>query len=95
MKSAQLVRLTRRNLARNWKPLIVSAFGVALGVGGLTFFLALGAGLSAVVTEVFPAITREIEVVLPQVAATNLLGGDRKLDDEAMAQLEKYSGKLA
>ena len=92
MKAAQLLRLTRRNLARNWKPLIVSAFGVALGVGGLTFFLALGAGLSAVVTEVFPAITREIEVVLPQVAATNLLGGDRKLDDDAIAVLARLSG---
>jgi len=92
MKPSQLLRLTRRNLGRNLKTLLVSAFGVALGVGALTFFLALGAGLSAAVTTVFPPVTREIEVVLPQVAVGALLGGDRKLDDDAVAQLSRIPG---
>jgi len=92
MKSAQLVKLAQRNLARNWKALAVSALGVALGVGALTFFLALGSGLSGAVASVFPEVTREIEVVLPQVSVGELLGGDRKLDDDAIAQLAKIKG---
>ena len=92
MKSAQLVKLARRNLARNWKSFVVGALGVALGVGALTFFLALGAGLSSAVSSVFPEVTREIEVVLPQVSVGALLGGDRKLDDDAVALLAKIKG---
>ncbi len=92
MKLSQLASITRRNLGRNVRTLLVSAFGVALGVGALTFFLALGAGLSVAVSTVFPPVTREIEVVLPQVAVGALLGGDRKLDDEAVAQLSRIRG---
>ncbi len=92
MKSAQLFKLTRRNLGRNWKELVIGAGGVALGVGALVFFLALGLGLSGAVAQVFPPVTREIEVVLPQVSVGAMLGGDRKLDDDAVAQLAKLPG---
>ncbi len=72
--------------------LLASTFGVALGVGALTFFLALGSGLGAAVAQVFPPVTREIELVLPQVSAAELLGADRKLDDETLAVLAKLPG---
>ena len=92
MKSAQLFQLARKNLGRNPKVLLASTFGVALGVGALTFFLALGNGLGAAVAQVFPPVTREIELVLPQLSAADLLGAERKLDDETLARLAKLPG---
>jgi len=58
------------------------------------FFLALGAGLDGVVNEVFPVSTREVEVVLPQVALGNLLG-DQKIDDAVVDRLRKLRGVAA
>jgi putative ABC transport system permease protein len=94
MRIAKLIRLARGNLVRELGPLAVSASGVALGTGCLVFFLALGAGLDAVVNEVFPVSTREVEVVLPQLAIGNLLA-EQKLDDAAVARLRAVRGVAA
>ena len=92
MKPDQLVRLVRGNLRRNLRALAGSAFGVALGVGCLVFFLALGQGLGGAVERVFPSGARELEVVLPSVELGALFGSARTLDDAAVATLAALPG---
>jgi hypothetical protein len=94
MRAGKLIRLARGNLLRELGPLAVSASGVALGTGCLVFFLALGAGLDAVVNEVFPVSTREVEVVVPQLAIGNLIG-EQKIDDGTVARLRAIRGVAA
>jgi putative ABC transport system permease protein len=94
MRPGKLWRLARGNLARELGALAVSAGGVALGIGCLVFFLALGAGLQGVVHDVFPVATREVEVVVPQLAIGNLLG-EQKIDDATVARLRKLPGVAA
>ncbi|HET9752093.1 MAG TPA: ABC transporter permease, partial [Myxococcales bacterium] len=94
MRAAKLLRLARGNLVREMGALAVSAGGVALGTGCLIFFLALGAGLEAVVNEVFPVSTREVEVVVPQVALGGIFG-EQKLDDAGVARLRALRGVAA
>jgi putative ABC transport system permease protein len=94
MRIGKLIRLARGNLIRELGALAVSAGGVALGTGCLVFFLALGAGLEGVVNEVFPVSTREVEVVVPQLALGNLLG-EQKIDDATVAKLRAVRGVAA
>jgi len=94
MRIGKLIRLARGNLIRDLGALAVSAGGVALGTGCLVFFLALGAGLQGVVNEVFPVSTREVEVVVPQLALGNLLG-EQKIDDATVAKLRAVRGVAA
>ena len=94
MRTGKLIRLARGNLVRELGALAVSAGGVALGTGCLVFFLALGAGLQGVVNEVFPVSTREVEVVVPQLALGNLLG-EQKIDDATVAKLRAVRGVAA
>jgi ABC-type antimicrobial peptide transport system permease subunit len=91
MRIRKLIRLARGNLVRELGALAVSAGGVALGTGCLVFFLALGAGLETVVNEVFPVSTREVEVVVPQLAIGNLLG-EQKIDDAMVEKLRAIRG---
>ena len=94
MRIGKLIRLARGNLIRELGALAVSAGGVALGTGCLVFFLALGTGLQGVVNEVFPVSTREVEVVVPQVALGSLLG-EQKIDDATVAKLRAVRGVAA
>ena len=94
MRIGKLIRLARGNLIRELGALAVSAGGVALGTGCLVFFLALGAGLQGVVNEVFPVSTREVEVVVPQLALGNLLG-EQKIDVATVAKLRAVRGVAA
>ncbi len=94
MRTLSLLRLARGNLMRELGALAVSAGGVALGTGCLIFFLALGAGLQAVVDDVFPVSTREMEVVVPQLAIGGIFG-EQKLDDAALAKLRVIRGVAA
>lgn len=94
MRVGKLFRLARGNLARELGALSVSASGVALGIGCLVFFLALGAGLQGVVNDVFPVSTREIEVVVPQLAIGSFLG-EQKIDDATVSRLRKLPGVAA
>ena len=94
MRIGKLLRLARGNVVRELPALGVSAGGVALGVGCLVFFLALGAGLRGVVNDVFPVSTREVEVVVPSLAIGNLLG-EQKIDDKTVERLRKVRGVSA
>src|SRR5262249_32291864 len=94
MRTVKLLRLARGNIVRELPALVLSAGGVALGVGCLVFFLALGAGLRRVVNDVFPVSTREVEVVVPSLAIGNLLG-EQKIDEETVEKLRKISGVSA
>lgn len=94
MRAVKLLRLARGNLVRELPALAVSAGGVALGIGCLVFFLALGTGLQRVVNDVFPVSAREVEVVVPQLAIGNVFG-ERKIDDATVLQLRKLRGVSA
>jgi len=94
MRIRKLIRLARGNLVRELGALAVSAGGVALGTGCLVFFLALGAGLTDVVNEVFPVSTREVEVVVPQLAIGNLIG-EQKIDEPTVEKLRAMRGVAA
>ncbi len=94
MRPGKLFKLARSNLVREAAALGVSAGGVALGIGCLVFFLALGAGMKAVVNDVFPVSTREVEVVVPSMAIGNLLG-EARLDDTVVTRLRKVPGVAA
>jgi ABC-type antimicrobial peptide transport system permease subunit len=84
--------LARRNLARNRRGAALSALGVAIGVGCLTFFTALGAGITNVVrTRIFPADSATVEVVPPHLSLGSLLGGGR-LDEPALGRLRTIPG---
>jgi putative ABC transport system permease protein len=89
--SSRLLRLAKGNLLRELGALSVSAGGVGLGIGCLVFFLALGAGLRLAVNEVFPVSSREVEVVIPQVAFGSLLG-EVKIDDALLKRLSAVPG---
>src|SRR5206468_2718101 len=76
--AGSLWRLVRLLVARDVRGAGFSAFGVAVGVGALVFFVALGLGVNAVVKErVFPADARMLEVVPPSISLGALLGGGR------------------
>jgi len=91
VRPARLLRLARANLSRELGALAVSAGGVALGIGSLVFFLALGRGVQQVVADVFPVSAREVEVVVPQVGLGSLFG-ELKLDDAMVDRLRKMPG---
>jgi putative ABC transport system permease protein len=91
VRPRRLWKLANANLSRELGALAVSAGGVALGIGCLVFFLALGRGLQRVVRDVFPVSTRELEVVVPQVGVGSLFG-EVRLDDAAVARLRAIAG---
>jgi len=91
VRPARLWKLANANLSRELGALGVSAGGVALGIGCLVFFLALGRGVQRVVRDVFPVSARELEVVVPQVGIGSLFG-DVRLDDAAVARLRQIPG---
>lgn len=87
MTRGSLSRLVRLSLSRERRGAIFSAFGVAIGVGALVFFVALGVGVGKVVREkVFPIDARLIEVVPPTVSLGAILGGG-KLDQDTLDRL--------
>jgi putative ABC transport system permease protein len=92
MRVAALARLVRLSLARDKRGAFFSAFGVAVGVGSLVFFVALGLGVGRVIREkVFPFEAQLIDVVPPQVSLGSLVGGG-KLDQAAIDRLRALEG---
>ena len=91
MKASKLAHLARANLARDLRGLVASTFGITVGIACLVFFLGLGRGVQAVVQQVFPSSTRELDVVFPSVALGSILG-DARLDDAALARLRGLPG---
>lgn len=92
MTLGSLSRLTRMTLRRERKGAALSAFGVAIGVGALVFFLGLGLGVGQVVRErVFPVDANLIDVVPPPVSFGGLLGGGT-LDAATVQRLASLDG---
>ena len=87
MTGGSLARLVRLSLSRDVRGLGFSVFGVAVGVGALVFFVALGLGVGKVIREkVFPVDSRLVDVVPPSISLGALLGGG-KLDQAAVDRL--------
>ncbi|QDE92294.1 cell division protein FtsX [Myxococcus xanthus] len=92
MRLDALSRLVRLSLARERKGAFFSAFGVAMGVGALVFFVGLGLGVGAVIREkVFPTDARLVDVVPPAVSLGSLLGGGQ-LDAPTVERLRELPG---
>ncbi|MCY1042480.1 FtsX-like permease family protein [Corallococcus sp. bb12-1] len=91
MRLDALSRLVRLSLARERRGAFFSAFGVAMGVGALVFFVGLGLGVGQVIRErIFPTDSRLVDVVPPSVSL-GLLGGG-KLDTGAVERLRALPG---
>ncbi|ATB27904.1 ABC transporter permease [Melittangium boletus] len=92
MRLAALARLVRLSLARERRGAFFSAFGVAMGVGALVFFVGLGLGVGRVIRErVFPSDARLVDVVPPAVSLGSFLGGGR-LDAATVERLGALPG---
>ncbi|HVG59629.1 MAG TPA: ABC transporter permease [Hyalangium sp.] len=92
MRLAALSRLVRLSIAREARGAFFSAFGVAVGVGALVFFVGLGLGVGRVIRErIFPTDARLVDVVPPAVSLGSLLGGG-KLDNEMVERLSALPG---
>jgi putative ABC transport system permease protein len=92
MRLGALSRLVRLSIAREARGAFFSAFGVAVGVGALVFFVGLGLGVGRVIRErIFPTDARLVDVVPPAVSLGSLLGGG-KLDNEMVERLSALPG---
>jgi putative ABC transport system permease protein len=92
MRLGALSRLVRLSPARHRRGAFFSAFGVAVGVGALVFFLALGLGVGRTIRErVFPTDARLLDVVPPTVSLGALFGGG-KLDVGTVERLAALPG---
>lgn len=86
------VALARRNLARDRRSAVSGAFGVAIGVAALVFFVALGTGVGEVVrTRVLPVDFASVEVVPPKIPLGGFLGGGT-LNEAVVSRLESLPG---
>jgi hypothetical protein len=92
MTSGKLLRLVGVNLRRDKRGALFSAFGVAVGIGALVFFVALGGGVRALVRDkLFPNDARAVEVVPPRLSLSGVLGGGR-LDEGTVSRLAALPG---
>jgi putative ABC transport system permease protein len=90
VRAGALWPLVRLALARDPRLALASSFGVAVGVGALVFFVALGLGVGRVVREqVFPYDARLVEVV-PSALTLGALGG--RLDQAQVDRLAALPG---
>jgi hypothetical protein len=78
-----LARILRQNLRRNLRHLVLSGFGIAVGIAAFVFFWGLSEGVSSVVLhDIFP-IDR-VEVIAPK---TTFTGVQKRLDDDLVARI--------
>lgn len=90
MSLASLRKLVGLQLKRDARGAFSSSFGIAMGIGALVFFVALGLGVARVVREkVFPLEANLVEVIPSQIAI-GLFGG--KLDQAAVDRLSQLPG---
>ncbi|MEK6606263.1 MAG: ABC transporter permease [Myxococcota bacterium] len=83
----KLARLVGENLRRHARSHALASAGIVVGIGTLTFFLALGAGARRLLLgEIFPL--DRLEVVAPRASlAADLLGRRVELDDGVARRL--------
>ena len=92
MTAGKLVQLVAINLRRDLKGALFSAFGVAVGIGALVFFVGLGGGVRSLVRErIFPVDSRAVEVVPPTLSLGSILGGG-VLDEPTVERLAAIEG---
>lgn len=95
MRAGDWAALVGASLRRERVGPWLSALGVALGVGALVFFVALGLGVGHVVRhDVFPQDARRLEIVPPAFSLGGLLAAAR-LDEAAVARLRALPGVQA
>src|SRR4029078_7096816 len=83
IRTGALAKLLKQNLKRNVRSLILSAFGIAVGIAAFVFFWGLSGGVSRVVLhDIFP-IDR-VEVIAPK---TSLTGYTATLDDALVQRI--------
>ncbi len=84
MPIKNLVKMVAANTARSPRHFILSAFGIVIGIGAFTLFLALTQRAGEVLEKFFPL--DEVQVVAPSVS---LLGKDtsKKLDDSTVKMI--------
>src|SRR5262249_12717584 len=83
MSPGRLERILRQNLRRNLWRLILSGFGIAVGIAAFVFFWGLSQGVSSVVLhDIFP-IDR-VEVISPK---TSFTGVSKRLDDALVQKI--------
>ena len=98
MKHASLTSLIRNNLARNLHNVVMSSFGIIIGISAFVFFIGLSEGIKEVVLKrIF--LIEQVEVIPPRVGfATSqlnaLFGTDSsdKLNDELMEIFSHVEG---
>lgn len=95
MKTSRLIELVRQSVRRNRLDFVLSSIGIAIGIGTLIFFTALGVGVRTTVLEKIFVIT-QIEVVKPSFDVggfqTEGLFGGKKLNDRLVTQLQRIPG---
>jgi len=95
MKLSRLIGLVRQSVRRNRLDFVLSSIGIAIGIGTLVFFTALGVGVRTTVLErVF--IISQLEVVKPTFEVggfqTSGIFGGKSLDDRLVKRLEAIPG---
>ncbi len=93
MRTVSLGRLVLQSLWRARGSLGLAAFGVAVGIAALAFFLSLSAGLRQTVGEIFPM--ERIEVVPGGGGGISLFGGGGgapTIDDDDIEQIRRIEG---
>ena len=92
MPILRLVRLTFDSFRNNAASSLLSAFGTAVGIASLAFFVALGMGVrGAVLMRLFPTDAASIEVVPSAMSLSAAFGGGR-LDESAAERLSAIPG---
>ena len=74
MTFGSLLALVRINLGREIRSVFFSAFGVALGVGSLVFFVSLGLGVGKVIREKLFAVDQLLVEVAPSAISLGSFG---------------------
>ena len=90
MKFSQLTHSVFMNVARNRSRVVLSVFGIIIGIAAFVFFLGLSAGVRNVVLgQLFPL--EQVEVVAPRAS---LLGVDvtKQLDDSTVEAITQRPG---
>lgn len=98
MKHASLGSLIRNNLARNMQNVVMSSFGIIIGISAFVFFIGLSEGIKEVVLKrIF--LIEQVEVIPPRVGLLNsglnsffgTESGD-KINDELMERFSHVTG---
>jgi len=96
MRVSALVTMVRWDLQRTRGPLLTAGFGIAVGIGALVFFLALGLGARAVLLgDVFPVDQVELEPKKTEAGLLSLLGGPYEptgVEPKVLAELRNVPG---